>query len=353
MRIGILSMQKVINYGSFLQSFALKKIIESIGHEVHFIDIIPGERTEYEVKDSTAQKPKIDKTIFKRIEHVFYAKIRRYQFVHKIWPSIGIDRPATADFCDRIVIGSDEVFNCLQPSIGFSEQLLGNIEPKAITYAASCGYTSVEAIRALGLDKRAGDSLRKLDAISVRDQNTFNFVFHLTGGGKPYIHLDPVFIYNWDSLVKINKKYSDYILVYAYDNRINDQEEITAIQQFAKKYKKKLLSFGVYQRWCDKNVICDPLELISYFDGADYVITDTFHGTVLSIKRNKLFGTFVRNTNDNKLNDLLGKFDLLSRRIENLQDLEAIITQEIDYSAVNRTISNETEKAIDYLKQNL
>lgn len=39
MKVCILSMQKVPNMGSLLQSYSLKKILESMGHEVHFIDI--------------------------------------------------------------------------------------------------------------------------------------------------------------------------------------------------------------------------------------------------------------------------------------------------------------------------
>ena len=41
MKVCILSMQKVQNFGSLLQSYSLKKIIESLGHEVSFIDIEP------------------------------------------------------------------------------------------------------------------------------------------------------------------------------------------------------------------------------------------------------------------------------------------------------------------------
>jgi len=38
MKVGILSMQRICNYGSFMQSYALKRIIESLGHEVQFVD---------------------------------------------------------------------------------------------------------------------------------------------------------------------------------------------------------------------------------------------------------------------------------------------------------------------------
>ena len=42
MRIGILSMQHVRNYGSFLQAYALKTTLESMGHQCEFVDIEQG-----------------------------------------------------------------------------------------------------------------------------------------------------------------------------------------------------------------------------------------------------------------------------------------------------------------------
>ncbi|MGM9534772.1 MAG: hypothetical protein ACI3VR_05945, partial [Intestinibacter sp.] len=38
MKIGIISMQRIKNYGSFLQAFSLKKTLEELGAEVEFID---------------------------------------------------------------------------------------------------------------------------------------------------------------------------------------------------------------------------------------------------------------------------------------------------------------------------
>ena len=38
MKVGIISMQRVCNKGSFLQAYGLKKMIESLGHEVIFVD---------------------------------------------------------------------------------------------------------------------------------------------------------------------------------------------------------------------------------------------------------------------------------------------------------------------------
>lgn len=43
MKTGILSMQRVKNYGSFFQALSLKSILEESGNDVGFIDIKPGQ----------------------------------------------------------------------------------------------------------------------------------------------------------------------------------------------------------------------------------------------------------------------------------------------------------------------
>ena len=37
-KVGIISMQRIINYGSFLQSYGLYSTIKKIGYDVNFID---------------------------------------------------------------------------------------------------------------------------------------------------------------------------------------------------------------------------------------------------------------------------------------------------------------------------
>ena len=40
MKIGIMSMQRIENYGSFLQAYSLRQMLEELGHEVVFVDYV-------------------------------------------------------------------------------------------------------------------------------------------------------------------------------------------------------------------------------------------------------------------------------------------------------------------------
>ena len=130
-------------------------------------------------------------------------------------------------------------------------------------------------------------------------------------------------------------------------------EEIAAIRAFARKYNKKLISIGFYFPWCDKTVIPEPFEVLGFIKQADYIITDTFHGSVMSLKLNRPFVALVRNTNRQKMTSLLSQFRLTERIVDNVELLERKMLQEIDYNSINQIIEIEKTRSLDYLKRYL
>lgn len=353
MKVGILSMQRIVNHGSFLQSYGLKSLIEANGHEVRFIDIIPGEKL-LEEKKFRSSTP-FYHHFFSKVKHVIFNRIKARRFYNDYFPISGINAPISETECDIVVIGSDEVFNFYQASPwGLSDQLLGNVKNKVISYAGSFGNTNVDVIEKLNLKKRIATDFTNFSAISVRDLNSCECVKYLTGR-EPQVHLDPVLIYDFEKEQKkyTKLKFNHYIAVYCYDNGIKDEKSIKAIKKFAKERNLKIISLGFYTSWCDYNIICSPFELLAYFKNADYVITDTFHGSVISIKQNRKFVTLVRAHNKNKLTDLLHRFGLENRIIENFDDFQTVISKEIDYDRINTYLSAEQEKAKMYLRDNI
>lgn len=256
---------------------------------------------------------------------------------------------------DALVIGSDEVFNCTQASnlVGYSRQLFGKDHnaKNLLSYAASFGSTTLEKMQKYGIDKEIGFLLKKFNSISVRDDNSYRIIQELCKI-NPWKNIDPVLLYDFPEVDNISIDLKDYIIVYAYAGRIQEDEAKT-IQLFAKSRKKKILTLGFWQPFADEYVLADPIEVLAYIKNADYVITDTFHGTVFSIKYQVPFGTIIRDSNRQKLGDLLNTFDFNNRQIFNMKDMSDILETPLEAKLTKAVLKSEQEKARKYLKDNL
>ena len=85
--------------------------------------------------------------------------------------------------------------------------------------------------------------------------------------------------------------------------------------------------------------MASPLEVLAYIKHADYVVTDTFHGSVFSIKYQVPFATIIRESNQQKLSDLLHRFQLDDRRLLQLSDLENTLCSPIDCDSVKALLN--------------
>lgn len=364
MKISILSMQRIINYGSFLQSYALKKTLEDLGHKVDFIDIQDGEYHEEPRILITSFKDKIkkycSKDCFKLIKFRIKSKkielIMKQEQVDVLGLSQDYITKPSPD-TEAVVIGSDEVFNCdPRCSWGVSSQLFGNIDvPIVITYAASCGFIKDKDVPKYCIPN-IKNSLMKLKSVSVRDENTYDFIKNISNIESSY-NLDPVLIYPFDFEIKKAEKTIDinekYMIVYAYEDRIKDKNEINAIKLYAKENGLKMYCIGGALKWCDDLLILTPFQVLAAFKHAKCIVTDTFHGTIMSAKFNKPFATFIRESNENKLSDLLKRLNLTEHRVNNPSEIKDILSMNRDFVQFNQIVESECKKTKQYLMNNL
>ena len=279
MKIGIISMQRVPNYGSFLQAYGLRHILESLGHEVEFIDyreekpLIPysaKERICYQIRELPVVKHFND--WFKC--QVLGRKLFDYKYRLSYLKELGIGyKKNYSSAVDVAVIGSDEVFNCLQDgfNVGFSPMLFGQgiNAKKVISYAASFGYTNYENLKKYGVDDRVQCYLKSFSAISVRDNNSCNIVMKLTGK-EPEVNLDPVLISDFD-IPETKIPYREYIILYTYKSREYSEKDKKMILDFCERNKKTLVSVGSVQDWVPNKSDATPFELLAYIKNADFV----------------------------------------------------------------------------------
>ena len=104
--------------------------------------------------------------------------------------------------------------------------------------------------------------------------------------------------------------------------------------------------------WADEYVLASPLEVLAYIKHADYVVTDTFHGTVFSIKYQIPFATIIRKSNQEKLSDLLDTFELQKRQVLDVEDIGKILEVVLP-ETVQKLITDKQCEARSYLQHEL
>lgn len=259
---------------------------------------------------------------------------------------------ADSEKLDAVIIGSDEVFAL---HTGPTPVFFGHACPSDVvfSYAGCFGPTSVADIERLHCEAFVASGLAAMKGISVRDKNSQNIVKELTGINAKLV-CDPVILYGYEKEINEMKPvtYPPYLLVYAYDNRMNDEEEVKRIKQYAKSKGLKTLSPGFYHSWCDYNINVDPIELLEYFNSAKEILTDTFHGSVMSIITNSNFAVKTRD-NGNKLLNLLEEYGLQSRVIKDFDHIGEVLSKNIDYSEVNNELAKRRKDSLSFLKDML
>jgi len=364
-------MQRILNYGSSLQAYALKRLIETLDASVgvEFLDYVPGAPLlKPSAAPNTVSRVVAKVTEYGGVDARLRDKIRflnhKRAYSRKYLPLIGVERELNHDLAvDVQVIGSDEVFNCVQSNtnVGFSRDLFGHDSSAAriVSYAASFGNTTIDRIVQYGVDDILREDLEKLGAISVRDRNSADIVETLTGV-RPEIHVDPVLAYDFLGMEKRvprgRARGGSYVIVYAYPGRITHEENL-AIMNWAHGNGARVLCFGGVQECADEFIDCDPFELLAYFRDARAVVTDTFHGTIFSIINSTPFATILRPTvgdgygNEEKLGYLLDLFGLRSRQARDPLDIDRVLSSALDFHAVQEVLVRERARTLDYLRR--
>ncbi len=366
LKVGILTMHRVLNYGSFMQAYALKSVIESFGHEVTFRDFKNGSPRHIGEKvkkrggiKKLSKLPKVLSDIPGTLQNRRFKKELKKCFEQVCWPVLHV--PQVPDYnlsADVMVIGSDEVFNYTQNhAFGYVPCLFGHgvDAPVILSYAASAGYANVEDVVNDGMKEEITSGLGRMKYIAVRDENTRKLVECCTNE-SPALVIDPTLIYDFDELVpKTPVVEGGYLLVYAYAGRMDTRQEIDAVRKIAEKHQLRLVSAGAYHAWCDDNIVVSPFELLRLFKDATFVVTDTFHGSIFAMKAHTQFATLIRQehslgSNSNKVLYLLKQFGMDTRIVTDLARLEDVLSMPAPWDAFMARLEPLRRSSYDFLR---
>lgn len=355
-KIGIVTHYEVHNHGAQLQLFALLQILRAKGHAVYALRF----EKDYRFMDSGA-KNKYTISIKSVPYYIKYAAeqgLRKTLFnirKKRIFDSFRIRNEILGEkhenfVGDLIIVGSDEVFS-FETGVTDAFWGYGSVCKNVAAYSASFGPTTLNDVYEKGLNEYVTRALKNFASISARDSNSKEILETLGHGIVP-LTCDPVILYGYKEELarcpKLNGE-ADYILLYSYDRNMNSENEISMIRGASKCFGLPVYSVGFYHSWCDKNINANPIELLWWFKNARYIITDTFHGSVLSLITESDFASFVRE-NANKLKNLLSEYGLENRIFNTDTELKSILKKQIDYKTINKALEQNRHKSTDYLE---
>ena len=357
-KIGILSMQRIVNFGSVLQAWSLREMVREVsGDCAVFLDIqdrpaLPTLADNVSALDYAAPAA-YSRSLLQRGKRWIITRLSAYNkgLIRRFMQDeLRLDDVQDAAPFDHVIVGSDEVFN---HACGIRLQLHGEVEnaKHIISYAASCG--SAWAVNVRDEDRpRLRQAMGRFEALSVRDTGTRHYA-EVFCSCPVQQHMDPVLmgpLYAREARKVWLKK---YLLVYAYGQRIRTAEEINAIRAFAKEKGLKIVAMGGSQFWCDLYLPAAPMRILDWFAHAEYVLTDTFHGAIFSVINHCKFAVIIRESNRNKLSCLLADLGLSERAVGNIGELPRVMDRAIDYAHVDAILQQERVRAMNYLKEQL
>ena len=311
-KIGVLTFHKCINYGSYWQARCLVEGLRRNGFDAELIDHRCDAVGRAELR--CALQPILPTRSSRAQMRGYAGKVRRFLEAFADLPlsrPVALHRPEGMAEYDAVVVGSDEVWNLAHPWYGGVPLFYGDgvKARRLVAYAGSFGSYSCH----WGLDDYWTGKLKRFDALSVRDQNSFWLVRGTTGREAPTV-LDPVLQFPEIAEAAVDPEEEPFALVYGHSF---PPWFVDSLRRWARSSGLRLRSVGYHNAFADEQLLkAGPFEFARLMAGARAVITNYFHGCVFALLNAKPFATVTSDYRRHKVRDLAAAFDAQERIVE-------------------------------------
>ncbi|MEA5007119.1 polysaccharide pyruvyl transferase family protein [Clostridium tyrobutyricum] len=367
MKVGILTFHNAHNYGAVLQAYALRTKLRKMGHDAHIINYC-----NKKIQNRYSDKLKLEvskrdivfpthwiKIIGKKLQNDYAQDTWKKQcnsfnkFISGVLLENSTTKVTIDDLnkmkVDAFICGSDQVWaswitDGLDPVYFLDFQT----SAKKISYAASMPSNKIPTNEQSYFKK----CINLLDFVSVREEQVSIALNNLCDRSIKTV-VDPTVLLNADDYSELSSasyEKEDYVFVYFIHE---DNVLMKCAQKIALQLGKKLIELHYYLRkdlkGHDQRADFGPSQFLTYIENADFVLTNSFHGTVFSIIYGKKFYS-VYNKDDRKDN-LLNNLKLQSRHIYSINNIN--LNQDIDYQSVYELLYLYRQSSIDFLSKAL
>ena len=339
MKVGVITIHRVYNYGSILQTYALQEVMKGMGYEVEVIDyLFPNSfhrESEYVVPSSNPQMGKEEKILrylygtgilkqHKNISRFLKEKISLSTTQYSTPDSLKLSPPKY----DVYITGSDQVWNprYCKGDPAFMLHFAPDSSLK-VSYAASIGESSIPK-RFYEIYKQY---LKRYNYISVRENSSVNIIKDILRKEASVV-LDPTLLLNseqWNKTAVNGRQYKKkYVLCYFLNYTFNAFPYVDSLAHHIQQQTGYDLlyvgrpphEFRRICRHCHYMVGCSPEKFLALVRDAEMILTTSFHGTAFAINYGKPLFSIVQ-SEDNKI----GKGDERQTSLLNFLGLESRI----------------------------
>lgn len=364
MRIGILTYHSGYNYGACLQAFALQTTLKKLGYDSEIINF---ESDKFVAsREMFSRRPRRMKEIIKNITRIPYWKSlheRERMFdsfttdVLKATPRYRTEAEVIehATDYDCIICGSDQIWNISKEHDAPAATPLFFLnfpkQQRRVAYAAS--FASFVKIAHLHEDEFM-PWLKLFDHISVREQDGVDYL--KSRGIDCELTLDPTILLDKEDYEPICRERlieGKYVAMFGWNT---NGDLVTAAKSISKK-----LGLPVYnivppprKMFCGipRKLDVGPREFLSIIKNAEFIVTNSFHGTAFSTTFEKPYVSVVTGKADTRMASLLNQLGLENHlvTVDNI-DIDDIMAT--DFADVRQRKTQLRKSSIEFLKKSL
>ena len=361
MKVAVITLHRVYNYGSVLQAYATQTLFEKAGYETKVIDYITEQRTKKQIMKTAAAGSNKGMSnaayVFFKMLSVLLKEMTFGKFVEKNLHLTkqyitAMDLEKDPPQADIYVTGSDQTWNS-QYNGGVDRGFFLSFAPKdkpKVSFVASFGKTRLSKKEVAEM-KPLIDEYKQL---SVREDSAL-VLLHQLGRDDAIQLIDPTLQLTKDEWLRlasprlVKKPYLILMLLYNEDNhateyarKIADNKGLELVKISWEMRKPPMVDRLFTHR--------SPADFLSLFANADFVVTNSFHGLAFSINLERNFIIVPRNEFNSRIESLVTLTGLQNRLVLSADAALAESKRAIDYRKINIRLNEERKKAKEYIE---
>lgn len=365
MKVEIITLHRITNFGSMLQTYATQTAIEKLGHEAEVLDFVPEgisfKRSNWPKNNVPVWKKLVKLPALFVVNLLEFRDVNRFlgRYIHLSPNQYGCYRDIVADIpmADAYLSGSDQVWNTQNnnPKDDLKAYFLGFVPEgkKRIAYAGSFGKNTFTEDE----ERIIKEYIAKYDYISVREDDGLK-ILHRFGFDNGVHVVDPTLLLRgdeWQNFASVKKAPKPgYVFVYNLNRNGLIKEVAKAI---AKEKGLRIINFADTFDFIKgaKNRFGNTAEdFVNHIANADYVATDSFHGTAFSLNLNRQVIVVKAPRYNSRIESVLRVAGLLDTRlVGSVEEGLKAASNAINYNHVIPRIEVARQLSLDYLKKAL